>query len=112
MYAETSDQVKKLADNPSWKVLRNDENCQAVEFEGEEVMAAFFGEGRLQLKGKKSVSVDRPCLVEITNDTFYLSDPFHKGGVVHLTLAGKTYPVNLNNDGTTTSFKATKGGQG
>lgn len=99
---ETPEDAKKLAKKPAWEVLRNDEICQAVQFDDGTVMAAFFSADQLKIGKKKTLKVDQPCLVLIENGKLYASDPSHEGKTVACNWAGKTYKITLpKNDFTT-----------
>ncbi len=104
-YCKSSNEVMQLANKPRWKILNNNARCQAVKFMDGVIMAAFFTPGSLQLEKKKSLTADRPCLIEITKDEVYVSDPLHNGGTLNFRLNNKTYNVSLNSNGTTVSVK-------
>jgi len=104
-YAATAKEVENLANKPTWKILSNTESKQLVEFNDGVIMAAFYAAGSAALLRNKALAVDKPCLIQITNDQIYVSDPLHKGGVVNLKLNSKVYSVNLNNDGSTVTVK-------
>jgi chondroitin AC lyase len=55
--------ARRLLRHPGWKVLRNDDTCQAVRFTDGTLMAAFFSTGRLETAGGKWISAGRPCLL-------------------------------------------------
>jgi chondroitin AC lyase len=93
-------EAKKLFNKPSWKVLRNDEQCQAIRFTDGTTMAAFYSPGKLDV-----IQTDQPCIVLIKNGTLYASDPSHKGLTVHFTMAGKSFELSLSDDGGTVSKK-------
>lgn len=98
------EQAAKLANNPSWKVLRNGASCQAVAFEDGVLMAAFYSSGRLDFGKKQSIHVDQPCLVLIKGGMLYASDPTQEGKRVAVTFAGKKFEMQLPLDGTTISL--------
>jgi chondroitin AC lyase len=100
---KTVDDVRALVAHPSWKVIANNSNCQAVSFSNGTVMAAFFTPMTLGLNRTGALAVDKPCLVQIANKKIYVSDPLHKGGELHLALNKKNYTITLKQDGTTTS---------
>ena len=101
---KTVDDVRSLIAHPTWKVLANNDSCQAVSFSGGTVMAAFFSPATLPLGKKGALTVDRPCLVQLSGKTIYVSDPLHQGGKLVLRLNKKNYTLELNRDGTTTSI--------
>lgn len=98
---ETPKQAKKLVKKPTWEVLRNDKACQAVQFEDDAVMAAFFSPGTLEMGKKETLRVSRPCLILIENDKLHVSDPSHKGGTIEIDWKGKTHKVELPKTGFT-----------
>ncbi len=104
-FCKSSNEVMQLAKKPRWQILSNDAGCQAVKFTDGVSMLAFFGPGSVQLEKKKLVSGDKPCLVQITKDSVFVSDPLHEGGMVNIKLNDQTYKVSLNSDGTTVSVK-------
>ncbi len=104
-FCKSSNEVMQLAKKPGWKVLSNTATCQAVKFTDGVSMFAFFAPGSLKLEKKKILSVDRPCLIQISKDSVFVSDPLHEGGMVKIKLNDQTYKVSLNSDGTTVSVK-------
>ncbi len=102
---KSSHEVMQLANKPSWQILSNDAGCQAVKFVDDIIMAAFYASGPVQLEKNKLLAADRPCLVQITKDRVFVSDPLHYGGMVNIRLNNQTYKVSLNSDGTTVSVK-------
>jgi chondroitin AC lyase len=101
----SSKQVMQLANKPRWQILINNAQCQAVQFVDGVIMAAFYTSGSLQLEKKKLFTTDRPCLIQITRDYIFVSDPLHHAGNLNFKLNDKTYKVSLNSDGTTVSVK-------
>jgi chondroitin AC lyase len=95
--------VQRLADNPIWKVVRNDSVCQAASFKDRTLMCAFYSAGAVVFNRNKMIQVDKACLMQINNSRIFVSDPLHKGGIVTIKLSGKVYNVKMNSDGTTTS---------
>ena len=63
-------------------------------------MAAFAVAGSLQVRGKQ-LSTDRPCLILLSGDTLYVSDPTHTGGVANIIFGTGRYATKLPEDGTT-----------
>lgn len=100
---KTLDDVQSLVAHPTWNVLANNNDCQAVSFSSGTVMAAFFSPSTLQWGKRGTMTVDRPCLVQLTGKTIYVSDPLHQGGKLLLKLNKKSYTIALKQDGTTTS---------
>lgn len=83
--AATPTQAAQMAAKPTWTVLRNDADCQAVRFADGDLMTAFYAPGRLDAEGKPLLTVDRPCLVLQRAGAMWACDPTQKGGVVTLT---------------------------
>jgi chondroitin AC lyase len=100
-YASTPEQAEMIAKNPSWKILRNDSICQAVSFDRKTVMAAFYEAGKSKLSSNLSISVDRPCLILLTESGVYISDPVHTGGIFSVKINKSNFFVCLPADGTT-----------
>lgn len=100
-YVKSPAAARKLAANPTWKILRNDSVCQAVTFPDGTVMAAFYSAGKLEAGKKLHVQVNQPCLVLLQKGKLYLSDPRHAGGRVTITINDKPFTLSLPADGTT-----------
>jgi chondroitin AC lyase len=97
-------ELKLLADKPTWKVIRNDSVCQAVEFNNGIVMAAFYSPGAIKTGNDKTLTVDKPCLVQLAKTSLYVSDPLHKGEVINIKMNNRSFISKMNNDGTTINF--------
>ncbi|MBS1603900.1 MAG: glycoside hydrolase family 88 protein [Bacteroidetes bacterium] len=97
----TPGQARRLARRPSWTVVRNGGDCQAVRFGDGAAVCAFYAGGSLVLDRHRTVTVDRPCLLMVEKDALYVSDPAQKGMTVTINLSGKTYTVEVPADGTT-----------
>ncbi len=95
----------QLAKKPGWKVLSNTAICQAVKFTDGVSMFAFFAPGSLNLEKKKLLTMDRPCLIQITKDSVFVNDPLHEGGMVNIRLNNQNYKLSLNSDGTTVGIR-------
>lgn len=106
-YCETPGDAMNIYQDPDWKILQNDKNCQAVKFGDGTIMVAFFNAGSLKTKDIL-MQVDKPCLVLMVDDAIYVSDPAHQGGIVHISLDHKMMEINMAADGTTTEIKITK----
>jgi chondroitin AC lyase len=68
-------QAKTLAGRPSWKVLRNDRDCQAVRFNDGTVMCAFYIKGDLVISKTKTLTAEKPCLMLLSGGRLYTSSP-------------------------------------
>lgn len=90
----------KMASNPDWKVLRNDQDVQAVWFNEGSLMAAFYRPGELQLPDQqRKISVDQPCLVLLSKQKVWLSNPANSVLKVNLSVNGQHKVVGLPGDG-------------
>lgn len=98
---ERADQVAKAAKTPSWKILRNDSACQAVQFRDGVVMGAFWKGGSLRLNKRRTLAVDTPCLILLSGGKLYISNPAHLPGAVTVSIDGKSRRIRLPGDGTT-----------
>jgi len=107
--AESPGETAALAKEPLWKILRNDSVCQAVRFSDGVVMCAFWQAGAVDLDGqqkpyldpRRKVAVDTPCLILLSGDNLYASDPAHSAKEVTVSLDGKSLRLRLPGDGTT-----------
>jgi hypothetical protein len=97
-------EVKSLADKPTWKVIRNDSICQAVEFKDGTLMAAFHSAGVIKTGNNKTLAVDKPCLIQFVKRNLYVSDPLHKGEVITIKMNNRSFSSKMNSDGTTISI--------
>jgi len=98
----TPGEAGSIATNPSWEILRNSRDCQAVQFNDGVTLCAFYTAGALTLDGKNKLSVSRPCLILLSGKAIYASDPAHKGNA--LTVMYNNHPINMRQmpkDGTT-----------
>lgn len=102
-------QAEKLSKKPSWKVLRNDRDCQAVQFKDGLTMAAFYSGTKLESK-KIAIQTDQPCLIMLKDDTIYASDPTHKGINTTITINDKQFSIDLPKDGFTMVLKDVRNG--
>jgi chondroitin AC lyase len=112
---ERAEQAGDLVKKPSWKILRNDSACQAVQFRDGIVMGAFWREGALDLAVRsgvllgyrgsagnaRNITVDAPCLILLSGDKLYISNPAHSPGTVTVSIDGKSRRIQLPGDGTT-----------
>jgi chondroitin AC lyase len=99
-YCPTPKQAAKLADKPNWRVLRNSKDCQAVLFDDGTLMASFFNAHKLSYQAF-DLEADRPCLILISNNKMYVSDPLHKGGAVRVHWKNTVRNIDLPADGAT-----------
>jgi chondroitin AC lyase len=104
-YCPTSAAAMKLYSKPAWKILRNEEQCQAIVFNDGTTMAAFYTPGKLETTKHVKLQVDQPCLLLLKNKKLYASDPSHKGVSVHLAVNGKAFSLSLPADGESVNIK-------
>ena len=97
---KTPQELEKLVSNPSWKVLCNDKNCQAVSFKDNTVAIAFFSAGLLKIRNSE-LTTDKPCLILVSGGKMYVSDPNHIGGKATIVFKGKKMVVDVPENGTT-----------
>lgn len=100
-YSETPEQTKALAENPVWEVLRNDKDGQAVRFGADKFMIAFYAPGTIKLDEFSQLSTDRACLILISNEGLYVSDPAQRGGTVKIRISDKEWSIDVPENGTT-----------
>lgn len=100
-YCPTAKKAEQLADNPSWKIWRNDTLCQAVQFEDGTLMAAFFKPSTLSMDDNKQIKVNYPCLLLLSKNKLYISDPMHHGNAIKIMINGHVKELQLPADGTT-----------
>lgn len=70
--------------HPTWSVLRNDRDVQAVRFADGTLMAAFYEAGELSVGTDETVQVDQPCLVLASGGQVCGADPTQQGRTVVL----------------------------
>ena len=99
-FCKTARQANKIAKKPNWKILRNDSVCQALQFKDGTLMAAFFSADTLK-SDNKILTVNKPCLIFISNHIIYASDPSHTGGNITVEYNGKKWEIPLLSDGST-----------
>jgi chondroitin AC lyase len=97
-FCKTARQANKIAKKPNWKILRNDSVCQALQFKDGTFMAAFFSADTLK-SSNKILTVNKPCLIFISNHIIYASDPSHTGGNIIVEYDGKKWEIPLLSDG-------------
>jgi len=100
-YAASPEEATKIASHPSWKILRNDTLCQAIQFSDGTLMAAFYHKGKITLRHDLSISVSRRCLMLLTGDKILISDPAHEGGAISVSVNKGSHQYALPADGTT-----------
>jgi chondroitin AC lyase len=103
-YASSPEEAANIATHRSWKVLRNDRVCQAVQFNDGTLMTAMYKEGAIKISSTISVRVSRPCLLLVKGMKIFVSDPNHKGGSFSVAINGIQYGGDITADGTTMEF--------
>jgi len=102
------EKMEALRRRPTWTVLANTRDLQAVRFAGGPLMAAFYAPGQLTAEGL-SLSADRPCLIMVgTEGAIRVADPLFKGGPVSLVLNSRTVNLALPVNGATVEASAPK----
>lgn len=109
-YSGTAEKTAYLASHPSWRIWRNDDSCQVVQFRDGTLMVAFFSPGVISNDQQFRVGVNRPCLILVSPkkqgkpSRIQVSDPLHEGGIIRITMNHIRKEVTLPSDGTTTFF--------
>lgn len=96
----------EICRRPDWDILRNDTICQAIHFKDGNIQIAFFSPDSLMLSRNQSIRVDRPCLVMITRQGLFVSDPAHTGGDCQIRWNNRSWKAELLDDGTTSKATA------
>lgn len=87
--------IEDMLDAPSWRITRNDSDCQCVSFPGGVTMAAFYVPGKAAPEGFLPLSVDTPCLALWNNEMLRLSDPTNEGRRVSVKWGKSAFTVDL-----------------
>lgn len=103
-FSKTARHANKMVKHPTWEILRNDKDIQAVRFKDGTVMAAFFSSGSAKI-GNDQLSVDQPCLLMISGNKILASNPAHSAMDIDVEWQGKTYQMKLKEDGSTTAMQ-------
>jgi hypothetical protein len=67
-------------------------------------MAAFYKAEKTRLSNL-FISVNKPCLILVSDGGTYASDPNHAGGTFSITINKRTFSVTLPPDGTTLKIR-------
>jgi len=102
--SKTAKQVQNLAKKPVWEILRNNRDCQAVRFKDGTKMIAFLSAGSLALEKENIITVDKPCLLMISGNDIYASNPAHTEMKIQLKWQDKSIQSQLKADGSTTKI--------
>lgn len=94
-------EVDKLRNDPPFTILRNDKICQAVKFADGVVMAAFFSASDLTINKDDKIKVNKPCLLLVSKNEIYISDPTHRGGEIEVQMDKDKLNIQVPTDGTT-----------
>ena len=105
-YAPTPQKAEEITKKPIWKILRNDSICQAVRFEKSTIMAAIYIPGKINLSSESIITINKPCLLLLTDGKIYISDPSHKGGEFSLSINNDHFSVCLPADGNSVLMKS------
>ena len=98
---KTPEQAQILAENRPWKIIRNNKDYQAILFNDNVMMLAFYSPGKIKITSQSIIKADKPCLIMIKEKKLYVSDPSHKGITVSIIFNDQTFSVKLPKDGTT-----------
>ena len=96
-YSKTISKAERLSKKNDFTIVRNDTLCQAVSFKNGPLMAGFFEKGSVHFTNRM-ITVDRPCLVLMSSDKIFASDPLHKGGTLLIQINNTKYKVLLPAD--------------
>lgn len=107
-YCPSAAQAAALYAHPTWKILRNDDACQAVAFKNGPIMAAFFSADSLKLPNQVILTTDQPCLIHLLKNTLYISNPLHTSITVTLHINHKLFRAKLPDDGSSYSINLSK----
>ncbi|MEX1239947.1 MAG: polysaccharide lyase family 8 super-sandwich domain-containing protein, partial [Cyclobacteriaceae bacterium] len=102
---KTPGDTQSLKRRPDWRVLRNDGQCQSVLFRDGTCMTAFASSGAVKPGKRKELSVDKACLVLLSGNRLWVSDPTHAGGTVRVRLGSDQSQVILPTDGASVEVK-------
>ncbi len=92
--------TQELLNRPTWQIVKNDKDGQAVAFGNKILMLSCF-QPTTFTHNKNTIKVDKASLLMLTNGKLYASDPNHVGGKLTIILNKRTYTINLPEDGTT-----------
>jgi chondroitin AC lyase len=83
---------------PEWQVLRNDADCQAIQFANGPTMATFYKSGSID--AAPEFSVDTSCLLMARGDEVWLCDPTSQGKELAIARGKHKQKVELPAGGT------------
>lgn len=90
---DTPGRAKKRMKKPDWIVLRNDADVQAVRFNDDTWMAAFYVPGKISTRRGLEVRVDAPCLLFQEHGELRASDPTHEGRTVQVRFGERNFAI-------------------
>jgi len=93
-------QAEEIFQTPSWLVLRNDFQAQAVKFADGALMVAFYQPGEVVAEGRPVVQADKPCILMQRQGRLAVVDPTQQGGKLNLYAGGKLSTLDLPGGGT------------
>jgi chondroitin AC lyase len=102
--SKSAKHTQQLANKPTWRVIQNDKDCQAVTFKDGVIMAAFYSSTKLEME-KIRLEVDQPCLILLKKGHLYASDPSHQGVRATIKFNDQVFSVALPKDGSTKLIK-------
>jgi chondroitin AC lyase len=100
--AQTPAQANALMAAPGCKIIRNDTLGQAVYFNDNTAMMAFYKPGTITIH-KAVITVDRPCLLQVSDNTIYVSDPSQNAQQVNIAINGRQLNIQLPGHGQTSA---------
>lgn len=98
MLDATKEKLDALTEKPTWNIIRNDGQCQAIQFDSGLIMAAFYKPGGV-CEGDAKLEVNQPCLAMWDNETLWLCDPTNAGMTVDVRWKSQELKLNLPADG-------------
>lgn len=103
-YCKDAKEAQQLAHYPMWcREISNTTTLQAVGFNDGSVMAVFWQAGPVEVTKGHVWSVNKPCMIMLSGNRIYASDPSHTGFTLAFSLSGKKYSIDLPADGTSVS---------
>lgn len=97
-YAEKKRRVNKILRKQAFSILKNENDCQALLLNDNTLLATFYKSGMLRFN-RQSITVNNACMLIVSNDEIYISDPTHAGNAVTITYNNRAYNIQLPADG-------------
>ena len=77
-----------VARAPGYRLVRNDADSQAIEWDDGTLMAVFYAPGELHEGGRALLATDQPCLVLSRPGHLFASDPTRLGAQAQISVQG------------------------